>query len=189
MTEREREREKQLREERVRRGLKIARGRAEHAEMPFAMHLPLDIYTLIGRYVRILLPLARSYNKRILVKPKICLPRESQYIPGHLGTQFALRAARDEGTETGHEYLFIFHRVLRRTGEPHKGFPSLSLRTYNAKAIAAPTVFYRKLRRKSIQAGGGGGGAIFRRLGEKDSNICCEYGYEVWMENIKMYRT
>lgn len=158
-------------------------------QRPSAMHLPLDIYTLIGRYVRILLPLERSYNKRmILVKAKICLPRESQY-PGTSRNTIRFTSCTRRGDRDRARVPIYFPPSTGQEGGlgggAHKGFSSLSLRTHNAKAIAAPSVFYRKLRRKSIQAGG----VIFRWLGEKDSNICCEYGYEVWTENIKMYRT
>lgn len=156
-------------------------------QRPSAMHLPLDIYTLIGRYVRILLPLARSYNKRILVKPKICLPRESQYPDtSEHNSLYELHAAR--GPRQGMSTYLFFTEYCAERGSRIRD--SLRYRSGHITQKPSPRLpFSTGNYGGKVYKQGGKGGAIFRRLGEKDSNICCEYGYEVWMENIKMYRT
>jgi len=117
-----------------------------------AMHLPLDIYTLIGRNVAILLPLARLYDKRMM------LVGDQRYTGASRNAiRFtSLRAARQGEPIRGRSIYFP------------QGFPSLSFRIRNAKiTIVAPSVFHRKPRR-------GGSHLPF---------------VEVWIENIKMYRT
>lgn len=68
------------------------------------MHLPLDIYTLIGRNVAILLPLARLYDKRMM------LVGDQRYTGASRNAiRFTSYAQQGKGSryEAG---VFIFHR-------------------------------------------------------------------------------
>lgn len=153
------------------------------------MHLPLDIYTLIGRYVGILLPLAIAQQRDEPRQREDILYRSSRErtnIPGHLGTQFALRATMHAARvpRWGTSIYFPPRTARGERGSRIKGLPSLSFRTH-IKAISPRLPFSTGNRtRKSIY--------MYKRRwetgrylpSERDSNICREYEYKVWMWRI-----
>lgn len=137
-------------------------------QRPSAMHLPLDIYTLIGRYVGIPFTSSDRTTKGWSSSDRGCIyrPRESQYPGTSRNTIRFTSCTRRGGSRQGTSIYFPSRTARRGRGEPHKGFPSLSFRTHITQRPSPRLPFSTGNRaRKSIQAREGRRGAIFRREG------------------------